>query len=344
MDENRGWQLEAEVEVVQGAEGAVVALERFNNAGITAVAGIIPDSSLTAADRAIHDNNMVVVAYLTGFKENAKPDNVYRVGTNYEHLSEAFVEIMNEDGKNEVMTLFINSPVSRVLNSSIYDLAGAKSDMTVLGSIKFTPGAISDAEGDSIRDSVARLIASAQDTSEIGIFFSGISSSLPVLQAVAELDTGPGSPIRDVTIYGFDSFRPTIETDAGTFEFLQRTGGFHGVPSGGHENEESIRIDSILGRSITVVTYDSYTSLYILGLAVDLAGTAADADAVKAKMHEAAASYTPIAARGLPTDLDANGDVVERDLHISSIQHGQFEFTRKYDPDAFHRINQTIDF
>ncbi len=344
MDENRGWQPEAEVVVVQGPDGAVAELERFSNAGIAAVAGIVPDNSLVAADNVIHDNDMVVVAYFTGLKENAKPDNVYRVGTNYEHLSEAFVEIMNEDGKNEVITLFLNSPVSRGINSSVYDLAGARNDMTVLGSIKFTPGAISDAEKDSIKSDMTSLLAGARDTSEIGIVFSGISSSLPVFQALAELDTGPGSPIRDVTIYGVDSFRPTIETDADTFEFLQRTGGFYGISSGEHENEESIRIDSILGRSITVVTYDSYTSLYILGLAIDMAGTATDADAIKDKMHEAAAKYSPIAARGLPTDLDENGDVVERDLHISSIQHGQFEFTRKYDPDSIHRINEIIDF
>lgn len=344
MDENRGWQLETEIEVVQGTGGAVAALERFDNAGIAAVAGIVPDNSLIAADRVIHDNDMVVVAYLTGLKENAKPDNVYRVGTNYEHLAEAFVEIASEDNKNEVITLFINSPVSRGINSTIYDLAGAKSGMAVLGSIKFTPGAISDVEKNSIKDSMTSLLARAQNPSDVGIIFMGISSSLPVLQALAELDTGSGSPIRDATFYGYDSLRPTIETDAGTFEFLQRTGGFYGVSSGEHENEANIRIDSILGRSITVVTYDSYTSLYILGLAIDMAGTATDANAIKARMHEAASSYTPIAARGLPTDLDANGDIIERDLHISSIQHGQFEFTRKYDPDALHNINQTIDF
>lgn len=344
MDGNRGWQLETEVEAVQGAGGAVGALERFNNAGITAVAGIVPDGSLIAADQVIHDNDMVVVAYLTGLKENAKPDNVYRIGTNYEHLAEAFVEIMDEDGKSEVITLFINSPVSRGMNSSIYDLAEAKSGMAVLGSIKFTPGSISDAEKDSIKSSMTDLLASARNPSDVGIVFMGISSSLPVLQAVAELDTGPGSPVLDATIYGYDSLRPTIESDAGTFEFLQRTGGFYGVSSGEHENEANIRIDSILGRGITVVTYDSYTSLYILGLAIDMAGSATDASAIKARMHEAASSYTPISARGLPTDLDANGDVIERDLHISSIQHGQFEFTRKYDPDSIHRINETIDY
>lgn len=342
--ENRGWQLDYDIEVARDVAGARAALEKFDNDGITAVAGIIPDATLVEVDDLIHENDMVAVVYLSGLKENAKPDNVYRIGTNYEHLAESFVQIMQSDDNGEMVIIFIDSPVSRGMNASMYELASNMDGISVLGSIKFPPGLITDAESDRIMDKTRSLLASAQDNDDVGIAFLGTGNSLPVLRAVSDLDEGAGSPIRKATFYSYDSLRPAIASDATTFDFLLNTEGFYGISSGEHENEDNIRIDSILGRSITVVTYDSYTSLYILGLALDLAGTATDTDAIKDQMHRAAEIYSPTSARGLSTYLDENGDVVERDLHISSIQHGQFEFTRKYDPDAIHRITDVIDF
>ena len=169
----------------------------------------------------------------------------------------------------------------------------------------------------------------------------GLPASAAALGIMASLDRGPDSAIGKTTFYGTGTLQPGIESSERVLQFMEKTG-YKGVETAIHENEVNIRLDSLLGYAWAALTYDAYSTVQILGRAIDGAGSATNTTAIRQGMQQAALDYTPVSARGIDATLDRNGDSAERDVHISEIENGKFVVTQEYDPD--HGITEPIRF
>ena len=328
--ENKNWRLAADKIIIYNPRDTDAAFKEFNKNGIQAVAGLIADAALTNANDTIHENDMLVVASTGGTQEHSKQDKIFRTGSNYNHVADSVVKLLAYHDNKEIIHLVPDTPGAKSINATIYEYVAARDDITILGSIGFDSTEITDP--DRILNEMQILLGQANNHSEVGIYVMGTARNAEVIGIVAALDVGENSPISQTTFYGLAYLRPGIEANPEIFAFLNKTN-FYGIAPAAHENEYNIRLDSLLGRTVSGAIYDTYTAVYILGLAIDMAGTAVDTDAIASKMHQAAVEYTPISARGLDVKLDVNGDVAERDIHIFSVVHDTFEYTLKYDPD-----------
>lgn len=340
-ENNRDWRLEV-VDTVRVADPglAPAKLGEFNSGGVKAVVGLITDEAIDYSNRTIHDNGMVVVASFSGLPRHANDDNVFRTANNYRYLADSFLQMAKYNGQSELISVIPRSPISTAINASLYELAPAEG-ITMLGSIGYDPNLreIDDPDKARIQDEMRAILERTGNPENVAIFVSATPSSAVVIGMFAELDSA--TDIGRTTFYGPGLMRSGIEGDDRIFPFLTKTN-FYGVSVGTHENEVNIRIDSIIGRSLVDATYDAYDALFILGRAIDKAGTAADADAIKAVMREASRDQAAMSARGIDTTFDEYGDASERDYRIYSIRHGVFEYTLKYDPD--HDITEPVPY
>ena len=231
--------------------------------------------------------------------------------------------------------------VGQTFNSTIYNMVDNTDGMSMLGSVKFG----NDIAGDARRmgTEMSQILQSANNHENVGIFVTGIPSSAGVLGVMAGLDRGPDSAIGKTTFYGTGTLQPGIEGSERVLRFMEKTG-YRGVETAIHENELNIRLDSLLGYSLAALTYDAYSTVQILGRAIDSAGSATDTAAIRRSMHQAAEGLLArvTTARGINADFNADGDAAERDVHISEIRDGKFVVTQEYDPD--HGITQPAPF
>lgn len=338
-EDGRDWRLAAEFVTIPHADGTTAAINGLNAKGIKAVAGFISDAGVADAYRPIHQNGMLVVTSSSGLPEFSRPDNIFRTASTYDTVADAFVSIMQSDGKTEIINLFFDFRVGQTFNSTIYEALEGIDGMSMLGSVKFGE----DIAGDAARigTEMSRILQSTDNHENVGIFVTGIPSSAGVLGIMAGLDRGPDSAIGKTTFYGTGTLQPGIEGSQRVLQFMEKTG-YRGVETGIHENELNIRLDSLLGNALAALTYDAYSTVQILGRAIDSAGSATDTAAIRQGMHQAALDYSPVSARGINAAFDRNGDAAERDVHISEIRGGKFVVTQEYDPD--HGITQPAPF
>lgn len=329
-EDGRDWRLAAEFVTIRDARDTTDTINDLNAKGIKAVAGFISDAGVANAYRPIHQNNMLVVTSSSALPEFSRPDNIFRTASTYDILADSFVSIMQQDGKTEIINLFLDFRVGQTFNSTIYRMLDEVDGMSMLGSIKFG----NDIAGDAARigAEMRQILRSTNNHENVGIFVAGIPSSAGVLGIMAGLDRGPDSAIGKTTFYGTGTLQPGIEGSERILRFMEKTG-YKGVETGIHENEINIRLDSLLGYAWAALTYDAYSTVQILGRAIDIAGSATDTDAIRQNMQQAALDYSPVSARGIDARLDDNGDSAERDVHISEIRNGKFVVTQEYDPD-----------
>lgn len=338
-EDGRDWRLAAEFVTIRDARGTTDAINGLNAKGIKAVAGFINDAGVANAYRSIHQNGMLVITSSSGLPEFSRPDNIFRTASTYDTVADAFVNIMKSEGKTEVINLFLDFRVGQTFNSTIYNALEGEDNMRMLGSIKF---------GNNIADDAARIgaemrqiLQSTSNHENVGIFVTGIPSSAGALGVMAGLDRGPDSAIGKTTFYGTGTLQPGIEGSERVLRFMEKTG-YKGVETAIHESELNIRLDSLLGNALAALTYDAYSTVQILGRAIDSAGSATNTAAIRQGMQQAALDYSPVSARGINAAFNANGDAAERDVHISEIRGGKFVVTQEYDPD--HGITQPAPF
>lgn len=337
--DGRDWRLAAEFVTIRDARGTTGAINDLNAKGIKAVAGFINDAGVANAYRLIHQNNMIVVTSSSGLPQFSEIDNIFRTASTYDIVADAFVNIMQSDRKTEIINLFLDVPVGQTFNSTIYRMLENVNGMSMLGSVKFG----NDIAGDAARigAEMRQILRSTSNHENVGIFVHGIPSSAGVLGVMAGLDRGPDSAIGKTTFYGTGTLQPGIEGNERILQFMEKTG-YKGVETAIHENELNIRLDSLLGYGLAALTYDAYSTVQILGRAIDSAGSATNTAAIRGNMGQAAQDYSPVSARGIDARFDEYGDSAERDVHISEIRNGKFVVTQEYDPD--HGITQPIMF
>ncbi|MCE2498996.1 MAG: ABC transporter substrate-binding protein [Nitrosopumilaceae archaeon] len=338
-EDGRDWRLAAEFVTIPHADGTTDAINGLNAKGIKAVAGFISDAGVANAYRPIHQNGMIVITSSSGLPEFSRPDNIFRTASTYDTVADAFVNIMQSEGKTEIINLFLDFRVGQTFNSTIYETLEGIDGMSMLGSVKFG----NDIAGDAARigTEMSRILRSTDNHENVGIFVTGIPSSAGVLGIMAGLDRGSDSAIGKTTFYGTGTLQPGIEGSKRILQFMEKTG-YKGVETAIHENELNIRLDSLLGNALATLTYDAYSTVQILGRAIDSAGSATDTAAIRQGMQQASLDYSPVSARGINAAFDRNGDAAERDVHISEIRDGKFVTTQEYDPD--HGITQPAPF
>ncbi len=338
--DGRDWRLAAEFVMIRDASDTTGAINGLNAKGIKAVAGFIDDAGVADAYDTIHQNNMIVVTSSSGLPELSLRDNIFRTASAYNNVADAFVNVMQQDGKTEIINLFLDFRVGQTFNSTIYRMLEDVDDMSMLGSIKFGSNIAGDAG--RIRGEMIQILQSTDNHENVGIFVTGIPSSAGVLGIMAGLDTGTDSAIGKTTFYGTGTLQPGIEGSKRVLQFMEKTG-YRGIETGIHENELNIRLDSLLGHALAALTYDAYSTVQILGRAIDSAGSATNTAIIRQNMDQAARDYSPVSARGIDANFDEYGDAAERDVHISEIRNGKFVITQEYDPDH-HGITELAPF
>ena len=337
--DGRDWRLAAEFVTIRDARDTDDAIIDLNAKGIKAVAGFISDAGVANAYRTIHQNNMLVVTSSSALPDFARPDNVFRTASTYSNMADAFVNVMRLDGKTEIINLFLDFRVGQAFNSTIYRTLEGVDGMSMLGSVKFGNNIAGDAE--RIRNEMLQILRSTNNHENVGIFVTGIPSSAGVLGIMAGLDQGLDSAIGKTTFYGTGTLQPGIESSERVLRFMEKTG-YKGVETAIHESEINIRLDSLLGYAWAALTYDAYSTVQILGRAIDSAGSATDTETIREDMHQAAMDYTPVSARGIDARFNVDGDPAERDVHISGITNGKFFIRQEYDPD--HGVTELVEF
>ena len=277
--DGRDWRLAAEFVTIRDARDTTDAINGLNAKGIKAVAGFIGDAGVADAYRTIHQNNMIVVTSSSGLPELSLRDNIFRTASAYDNVADAFVNVMRQDNKTEIINLFLDFRVGQTFNSTIYEMLEDVDGMSMLGSIKFGNNIAGDAG--RIRGEMIQILQSTNSHENVGIFVTGIPSSAGVLGIMAGLDTRDGSAIGKTTFYGTGTLQPGIEGSKRVLQFMEKTG-YKGIETGIHENELNIRLDSLLGHALAALTYDAYSTVQILGRAIDSTGSATNT-AIKAE-------------------------------------------------------------
>ena len=334
LDESRGWQLALDIKDDQGISAISLAhIEAFNADGIKVVIGPMTSDSLLVSKQYIEDNNMLAVSYGSGSTGLSIPDDkIFRTLADVATPVLANIEFLKTDNIKHVITMTIDDEIGNSFNSSMYDALSLEDDINILGSINYP---VTDPVFlDITRDLGALLLkVSPSDYPDVGvIIFDYRGNMIGVLDAVATaLDADDiNMDIGDTKWYGPDHRLSELEEHETVINFLEKTD-YKAFTLGVNENEINIKINAHVNNA-DVQTYPAYDAIFVLGNAIDMAGSATDVDSIAVAMYPSARSH--ISALGVNASLNANGDLASSDYHIYTLTNGKFEITKKYDAET----------
>ena len=345
--ENRGWLLEAEIIQVPDFNNADAVIEGLANQNIAAVASYLEDAGLEIANSTIHERNVVLVTSSDGMRQIVESnDNIFRTGNDREHLTDAVVELLSFGGVDEVLLITHDDDQAR-LDAGMMDARVAEEEgMRMLGAVYGSPWIPGDVV--KMRDSAESLLAGSQEGAKVAVILHMAPAFVPDIIAHMKPLDAVSDPPGKVTFHGWWGSLHAIKQHPDVLDFLGKVG-YHVLSAGIHDNDVNRSIDSAFAKNNVTLArepvYDSYDALYILGLAIDKAGTSTDADKIREQMHSAAEEH--VSARGLlEGDLqgfDAIGERATLDYHELTLVDGEYVLSKEYNPYA-HPSESVIDF
>ena len=355
LDSGAGWQMSIEKRDTKSdpAESRRL-IEELDKMGIKAVVGPATSSSVREIKGYVDDNEMVVISYSSGASDLSIPgDRIFRTISDTESHSVANYRLMHDDGVKEVVTIFLDDSIGRSVNRTMYEVINADpSDGIVMrGSISFpTGGAHAPAVTEELR-AVLSAHPPIADYGKVGIVIFDYSDKLvDIVQDIAGASI-PG--MNETRWYGPDHRMKDLAANRITSSFLAETS-YKAFVMAYSENALNMRIDSQVSEA-SVYAYTTFDALFMMGNAINMAGTATDADAIAAAIPVAARAghgpelYEPAvdppvrgpdglyeysSALGTSAELNEAGDRAAADHHIYSIVDGAFKATHRYDPSA----------
>lgn len=320
----RGWILAIDIQNDNADPTTALEVVRaFDSKGLSTIVG--PSTSVTMAGiyNYIHENNMLVVSYSSGALDlSISNDNIFHTTSDISTSADAYAALLKSDGIKNIVTIVLDDTFGASFENSI--ISAVNRDPTdaldVHASIRY-----SDAETDHVRvmAELESALASS-DTADVAVIISDYAGGLVTIMesAAATLDPAPG-----MRWYGADHLLEEMVSNDTILPFLSRVD-YKAVTTSMYENDLSIYIDSVVNDT-SGLSYVIYDTIFILGNAIDEAGSATDTAAIKAALSRSADKH--VSALGASAVLNANGDRAKSNYNILSLVDDRFVTTAQYD-------------
>ena len=345
------WRLDVvEFDTKSDPSEALRLVQELDGMGIKAIIGPGTSSSVREIKDYVDANGIVAVSFTSSATDLSIPDDaIFRIIPDTKGMVSAMHAQMRHDGIREVITVFRDDSVGRSMNRTMHEtIADEPGGMSVRDSIKFSPDMADVAA--VVSDIEAALSASPYaDYGGVGIMI--FDFGLDIVNIVHGVATSDISGMNETAWYGPSHRMEELAADPVTRSFLTETS-YKTFVQAYAENALNIWIDSMINEP-NVISYSAYDAVFILGNAIQMAGSATDGDAIAAAIPVAARAghgpdqYMPVkgahvccagslynyaGALGTSVALNEAGDLDASAYYINSIAGHAFAATHIYDP------------
>ena len=317
------WRIDVDIRHTHpGTDEPLEAMMSFNDDGISLVAGPSASSSVLAIKPYADENDMTILSCCSTSPALAiNDDSVFRLAPDDTLQGPVIAEILINDGRNLLIPIWRDDVWGSGLADSViqrFEARGGLTDASV-GTYKLC-------SDDGCYDTVFSEMVSTlnmtvhqyidqgiYNADEIGIVFIGSAETIDFLRMASGYDI-----LDDVRWFGSDSVAQNAEIiSAGTSGFAEEVGFRAAIFAADTTSERHVRLTDRLAEHTdlepNVYVYSSYDAVWVIGLAIEAAGSQDDPLLVRAQIPEVARMHD--AAIG-PIFLNDAGDSVKAAYNV----------------------------
>lgn len=291
-----------------------VALQKvleFDAAGIRLIIGPSSSGSIDAIREYTHSNGMLIISCCSTAPSLSLPDHIFRITPDDTNQAKALARIITDDGITSVVTVYLDGPYGRGLDSTLATEMKKRGGAVVAG-IPYPVGADNY---DGIAQDLADIVGNMTGAAVVAI---SSSEAVDLIESAMKHDV-----LGDTQWYGSEAVvnhRGISHGEVGAFaEQVGLTGAIVAVPSSPLKNDLQPRLAAELDlrpdESPSAFLYSVYDAIGILVKAMLATQSADTENLLKAIPYVAAHTHGV-----MPNTLNENGDLADSNYGVWEVK------------------------